>query len=313
MSDFVNRLRHPGWLALIFPIVLAIGATFPVGKFRLVLLVSAVVLATWFFSRTEYGREKSTRTGIAAAIFVLAAVGLFFLGRRVDSPIKSAVVQTYTVPPPKPAISPNQGPKQNTKSLVQPLAAKLSKPPLRKREHPPAEQDTSKNTPTPQIGSVTQGPGSAFSYNQQGGITAGTVIVGSAPDLTMSNEQRQKASNLLGVTALNGINVEVIVTNQANETTFEFARQVEQLLQDSGAHVTEERVMYYVDGGIIGKGLTFSMPTKYNAVANTVVEALGQSGVIKCPRVRGNQRDDLDLIRVIVTPGSEPCASPASP
>jgi hypothetical protein len=81
----IERIQHPGWVGVILPLLLAIGSTFTPGMLRVVLLVVAVIAATWVFKRTELGKEGVWKTGLAALLFVAVAVGIFFLGHRFDA------------------------------------------------------------------------------------------------------------------------------------------------------------------------------------------------------------------------------------
>jgi hypothetical protein len=106
---------------------------------------------------------------------------------------------------------------------------------------------------------------------------------------------------------MSGIKVEVMIANQPTETTFKFARQLEQLLHDAGADVMESTAMFYVprQGVLLHKGLTFDIAPKYEAAVDSLAKALGNAGIVPCrvPSYEGQS----DKIQIVVTSGSEVC------
>lgn len=82
--DITARLQHPGWMGVVLPLLLAIGATFSPDKVRASLLICAIAAATWTFHRTEYASKKLSRTLLAGAAFLILAAIIFLAGRKFD-------------------------------------------------------------------------------------------------------------------------------------------------------------------------------------------------------------------------------------
>jgi hypothetical protein len=170
------RLQHPGWLGLIVPLILAIGSTFSPSSLRVILLVAAVVAATWVFHKTEYADGKLSKTIPAAFTFLFIASVIFLVGHRFDTRITSGTAppQSSSPPPPPTINQPTPTVAQNTDT-----SRKENKKPDIKKPTPisPSNQEQS-GKDNVQTGPITQGPGSALSFNQQGGVTAGTINIG---------------------------------------------------------------------------------------------------------------------------------------
>lgn len=173
--------------------------------------------------------------------------------------------------------------------------------------HVDATSATTHGSDSPAVGSVTQGAGSAMSINQQGGVTVGTLTVNAARDLTMSDAERQQAFDRLGRDSMLGVKVEVMITNQPTEKTFDFARQLERLLREAGAEVTENTAGIYipVGGTAVHKGITFNLAKEYTQAADKLGKALGETGIIPCPVP--TYMTQSGEIQIIVAPGSEGC------
>jgi hypothetical protein len=120
---------------------------------------------------------KRTVLRVMALVVMVILVGL--LG-RVVWPIK-------LTPPPvasteNPAIAPNNAEKPQPSDQGKQAPAPDSKPTT--TVHPKPKQDVSNSGKSGQaIGSITQGAGSALSFNQQGGVTAATINNFGAPVL----------------------------------------------------------------------------------------------------------------------------------
>ena len=80
-----NRLQHPGWAEILLPIALAIGSTFSPRPLRFVLLISGVAAATWIFHTTKYAGRKLYKTIPAAAVFLVIATIVFWVGRTTEA------------------------------------------------------------------------------------------------------------------------------------------------------------------------------------------------------------------------------------
>jgi len=84
MVDF-SKLRHPAWAGAVLSLVLAVGSTFSPQLIRVVLLVPAVLAATWTFYQTEYGARNGKKTTLAGVVFAIMALGIFAGGRVLDA------------------------------------------------------------------------------------------------------------------------------------------------------------------------------------------------------------------------------------
>jgi hypothetical protein len=203
-------------------------------------------------------------------------------------------------------------------SVAPAQSAPASQPAKQRKSHTDLPKPAVKNTPglqpsqqqsgesNTQTGSITQGAGSALSFGQSGGITAGTVNVDSHPDLVMSDVQRESALSEIGASSMDGISISVLVTNQATPKNFAFARQLEKLLRDAGASVSESSAyMSVLDSGVpASKGLTFMMSKKYEGLVNKLGLALRNVRVVSCP-LQGYEQSNDNVFQIVVTPGSE--------
>jgi hypothetical protein len=94
--------------------------------------------------------------------------------------------------------SPAIGPSHTaTSALVTPeKERKRQAVPVRKSSAPMQPSVSTSGDKSPAIGSVSQGAGSAFSVNQRGGITAGTLIVNAPPPPQITWTQQSLASGI---------------------------------------------------------------------------------------------------------------------
>jgi hypothetical protein len=165
------------------PIVLAVGSTFSPDALRVVLLIAAVVAATWTFRRTEFSGTGLARTIVACLLFAVFALGVFVLGHVLDVHKTIATdpfnVRTVVTPQVKQLKPEDQSPKEtSSKSRIAPTgAAKISE--TRPRSPASSEANASGNT---SAGSITIQPGSAVSFGQRGGITASQVMINPSID-----------------------------------------------------------------------------------------------------------------------------------
>ena len=81
----LKTLAHPGWVGVVLPLALAVGSTFSPDVIRGVLLIAAVIGATWTFHRTAFAGGSLKRTGIASLVLLVAALGVFALGHALDA------------------------------------------------------------------------------------------------------------------------------------------------------------------------------------------------------------------------------------
>jgi len=73
----------------------------------------------------------------------------------------------------------------------------------------PTPKSTAAEGHGPSIGRITQGTGSAFSINQQGGVTAGTINIGEQPRVITPEDKEQLKSHLQGFHSKVSIGVDV--------------------------------------------------------------------------------------------------------
>jgi hypothetical protein len=98
------------------------------------------------------------------------------------------------------------------------------------------------------VGSITQGPGSAFSINQQGGITAGTIIGEAPPPWRKLSEK--DAANLTLVAAQHPAKI-LILYIQRDEEAYHLAKQIGDALVAAGwrLHQPVTEAMMFSEGG----------------------------------------------------------------
>jgi hypothetical protein len=108
--QIVNRLAHPGWVGVVLPILLAVGATFSPDAIRGLLLLSAIVAATWTFHKTGYAGQSFKKTGVAFAVFLFIAIGIFTGGHILDVRSRAlAPAQNKETAHPMPVSNSSQG------------------------------------------------------------------------------------------------------------------------------------------------------------------------------------------------------------
>jgi hypothetical protein len=147
----VSRFQHPGWVGVFLPLILAIGSTFTPGGLRVVLLVGAVVAATWIFHCTEYAGRSPKKTGPFFCFLLLIAICIFFLGRRFDASVVATNGSSHEVVEHKPSLDGGSNPKgiappSSTQALESaPPKKRLPKSSSRlerPQQHPPAPDAT---------------------------------------------------------------------------------------------------------------------------------------------------------------------------
>jgi hypothetical protein len=84
---------------------------------------------------------------------------------------------------------------------------------------------------------VNQGPGSAYSYGQQGGVTAGTIVIG--PETRNLNDPRgaQLKQQLLGLPRDKQI---LVIATLGDAESYDFGTQIYHLLKSNGFKMKEE-------------------------------------------------------------------------
>lgn len=183
----VSKLRHPGWLVVLLPVLLALPSTLTPGAARIVLLAVGVLAATIIYHLTEHGGKQPKRTAIALVVSTALAVVLFLLLGVIDTRLKPKEV-ARSIPPVPTRKDPAQDQPSNT--LTNHADAKKPAIPQPNNEASKPEHSRSKtaNPPSPpqmnsapSVGTINVQQGGAASVGQQGGITAGTVIVNNIP------------------------------------------------------------------------------------------------------------------------------------
>ena len=90
----------------VLPIALGVIATFSPGSIRVVLLVAAVIAATWTFHLTEFAGKEFMKTAPAFIVFMLAALIVFGVGHVIDDRAKAAITDSHKTSPAKPEVTP---------------------------------------------------------------------------------------------------------------------------------------------------------------------------------------------------------------
>jgi hypothetical protein len=155
----------------------------------------------------------------------------------------------------------------------------------------PRRSSANRSNPLPIVGKdkgmvvehVTQGVGSAFSVNQQGGVTAGTIIGVLPPKpLVLSETQSQAVTAAMQPFAGKHIRIWVVNSTPMNE---KFAN-------DLGAALTRSQIawdksstvmMFWAGHGLTPEGLSCKMSPDMQDFANTLGEVLVTSKVIIDP------------------------------
>jgi hypothetical protein len=167
-------------------LVLAIVGTIVPSK-----LAMTIAGGIFLFEAYRMGWFSGKRWYIAAVRFIgVTAIvtsiltGIWLLAWRFREQ-QRAIPTAQTTPSLAPAIQPA------------PPATVLEKAPVKKHKSEVPKVSSSGNN-SPATGTITQGPGSATSFNQQGGITAGTVNIGPQDRHLSENQKAAIVSNLQG-------------------------------------------------------------------------------------------------------------------
>jgi hypothetical protein len=144
--------------------------------------------------------------------------------------------------------------------------------------------------------SVTQGPGSAFSNNQQGGITAGTINLGPSP-LVINPAQQNALANSVRPFASQfptGEKINISLHNATGET-WKFGSGISDAFHSAGFAVNMGSVQFV--GAALDHGVTIRFGKNREALATAVMQSLLSSGAVaKVYRSSGLNDDDFLII-----------------
>ncbi|MGB0117777.1 MAG: hypothetical protein WBP73_13280 [Terriglobales bacterium] len=161
----------------------------------LVLIGDSIVRGEWGERITDPKKRTARR------ILYGAAAGLCFIGFGIWIFVRLHAEEPRAAVTPPPSIQPQQPlpkePDQGSAPLVIPKAKSQRQAAAPKALPVGASPIQPQPAPAPvNIPIITQGSGSAFSINQQGGITAGTINYG-APDRRLTDDQKTSLENCL--------------------------------------------------------------------------------------------------------------------
>jgi len=203
--EMPNRLRHPGWLGVVLPLILTAIGTFSPSTIRPILLGVAVLAAIWTFYRTEYAGQKSVKTVVAAAIFLIIGIAMFFAGRKHDAHDKEIqLVSSATSKPPeqqKPS-QPEQDPEPAVKPIPKAKAPKGTKvvksgPPDAIAQPPPKIQESGGIAQSPTTASNPQSQGTAVIVHGNGQwISRDDTILGAENALRIEEQGKVDSQRL---------------------------------------------------------------------------------------------------------------------
>jgi len=163
-----TKFRHPAWGVVVLPLALAVGATFTPEVIRGLLLIAAVIAATWTFYKTEFANRRKKHTAVAGFLFLLVAGLVFILGHSLDSSAKAAQTKKEALLPSSNVAADSSIPKTTpgVKSLPteQSLTPPSSRPTPARAVPPHAVRDSGKEASTAHLN-----PGS-ISQNNSGGV-----------------------------------------------------------------------------------------------------------------------------------------------
>jgi len=148
---------------------------------------------------------------------------------------------------------------------------------------------------SPAVGSVTQGDGSAFSVNQRGGITAGTINLG-PPPLVISKQQEAILTGSIRpfLEQFAGQKVNISLHHATSETE-EFGKRLAVAFEAAGFHINEGEVDFV--GATLDRGVTIRFGENRELMANAVRDALLSSKTVaKVYKATGISADDFLII-----------------
>jgi len=180
ISKFAKLLLGSAALALFFCFIGLALQVFGVISMLLgrVFLILAWIVAVVGVAVSDFACQKSRKFVVTTTLLTAMTLGglLFYLDRWAEAtralPEARASVQQPSIASPQPKPVPPLATPQ--KSETQEPKKTLPK------SHPKTETPTpsTSGNNSPSVGGINQGPGSALSFNQQGGVTAGTINIG---------------------------------------------------------------------------------------------------------------------------------------
>jgi len=134
---------------------------------------------------------------------------------------------------------------------------------------------------SPAVGSIQQGPGSALSIGQQGGITAGTINIGTLPPKPLVLTEEQSSHIRSDMAKYSGIAIEIVLVNR-NRGTEEFGNHLVSALKDAGWDViySSAAILIRSNGTQSSPGLSLDIGPGSDNVASELGLSLMRHGVI---------------------------------
>jgi len=151
-------------------------------------------------------------------------------------------------------------------------------------------------------GAVNVPPNSVVSIGQQGGITAGTVNIGTAPrPLTISDTQSQGIADRLR--PFSGKSVGIWAVKPMPQTR-EFASRLASALREAGltAEAHGAGMLVTENGNVPSQGLYFAVGGNMDDLANAIIHALGEENVIEKKNVPGERIKNPNTLEIYITP-----------
>ena len=169
-----------GITALIVTFVLASISISGVQSMSAAMVALWIALGIFAFCLLVAGiRATANLDGGKAALVTLLLVGLFVVGLWARSELARWLTERKAIQTAALQIPPPSAPKPPTGQTLPPPRPPVGSKQGKSSSPKPSVMVSGVNNPP--IGTVTQGAASAFSNNQQGGITAGTVNIGTPP------------------------------------------------------------------------------------------------------------------------------------
>jgi hypothetical protein len=130
---------------------------------------------------------------------------------------------------------------------------------------------SSSGSQSPPIGSLQQGPGSAFSQNQSGGVTAGTINVDTRKHLVLGDAQQDGITD--GLRRFKGRSLEIFFHNATPETEA-FGKRLQTAMEAAGITVQVEGYGTSYANGPVAPGVSLSVGDDNLDIAKAISELL---------------------------------------
>lgn len=141
------------------------------------------------------------------------------------------------------------------------------------------------------VGTVNQGPGSAFSINQQGGITAGTVNIDPRPHIALTDAQAAIITEALKPFA--GRHA-IILAHGGTQEQVAFGKKLTAALDAAGVQTDFGTGMAFSEAGDALPWLFIGWGEHNKDMANALVGAIRNSGAIPMAHVGVHYYDNAD-------------------